>query len=342
MTTVYTDGACLGNPGPGGWAWAVVDDGAVGRYVSGFAELTTNQRMEINAVLDAARSLDGRLEIVSDSTYVVHCWRDRWWEKWERNGWKNSAKKDVVNQDLWKPLVDEFKTGRITMRWVKGHGGDPMNDLVDKLAVAAAQTQTARAGEGVPPDLGALAADAPVVSPSADPRVPAGRRLVVVGHRPPDLGGYDDNPVAAAVRRELTDIVAAKRTMHPELVVMTGLGLGAEQLGAEAAHDAGVPFVAVLPYPDPDSVWPAAARARFRRLLDGAASTVLLQTKVPATKQAAGAALARRDAWLARHADEAIAVWDGDDALIGRAVRSLRDHLGEEDVWVLSPPSPGG
>jgi ribonuclease HI len=293
--------------------------------------------MEINAVLDAVRALDGRLDIVSDSTYVVHCWRDRWWEKWERNGWRNSQKKDVVNQDLWKPLVDEFRTGRLTMRWVKGHAGDPMNDLVDKLAVAAAQTQTAREGAGVPPDLDTLAADAPSASPASDPRVPAGHRLVVAGHRPPELGGYDDNPVAASVRRRLTDIVAAKRAMHPELVVLTGLGLGAEQLGAEAAADAGVPFVAVLPYPDPDKVWPEASRSRFHALLDRAASTVLLQTKAPESKQSAGAALARRDAWLARHADEAVAVWDGDDALVGRAVRSLRDHLGEEDVWVVSP-----
>ena len=110
VTTVYTDGACLGNPGPGGWAWA--EAGAARRYASGFASLTTNQRMEISAVLEATRAVEGRLDVVSDSTYVVHCWRDRWWEKWERNGWRNSQKKDVVNQDLWKPLVDEFKTGR--------------------------------------------------------------------------------------------------------------------------------------------------------------------------------------------------------------------------------------
>jgi ribonuclease HI len=235
--------------------------------------------MEISAVLEATRAIDGRLDIVSDSTYVVNCWRDRWWEAWVRNGWKNKARKDVANQDLWKPLVDEFGTGRITMRWVKGHSGDPMNDLVDRLATAAAATQTGRSGVGVPDDIAELPADAPSASAAADPRVPAGHRLVVMGHRPPELGGYDDdNPVAASVRRELTDIVAAKRSMHPELVVLTGLGLGAEQLGALAAHDAGVPYVAVLPYPDPDKVWPAASQRRYRDLLAGAHSTVLLQT----------------------------------------------------------------
>src|SRR3954464_9322306 len=92
-TEVYTDGACLGNPGPGGWAWAVPG----GRYASGAATLTTNQRMEVHAVLDAVQTLGGPLGIVSDSTYVVHCFRDRWWEGWLARGWKNSAKKPVAN-----------------------------------------------------------------------------------------------------------------------------------------------------------------------------------------------------------------------------------------------------
>ena len=125
--------------------------------------------------------------------------------------------------------------------------------------------------------------------------------------------------------------------MHDDLVVMTGLGLGAEQLGAEAAAAAGVPYVAVLAFPDPDSVWPAASQERFRSLLSGAASTVLLQMKAPENKQKAGAALARRDAWLYRHADEALAVWDGSDPIVGRMVRSLQDHVGEDEVWLLTP-----
>ena len=334
-TIVYTDGACLGNPGPGGWAWAV----PAGRYASGAAELTTNQRMEIQAALEATRALEGRLEIVSDSTYVVNCWRDRWWEAWLRNDWRNKAKKPVANRDLWEPLVDEFASGRITMRWVKGHSGDAFNDLVDKLAVEAANLQQGRTGTGTP-DVSAVPEDDP--TSGVDPRVPGGRRLVVTGHRPPDLGGYDDNPVASAVRRQLVEIFAAKRSMHDDLVAMTGMGLGAEQLGAEAAVEAGVPFVAVLPYPDPDAMWPEASRRRFRSLVEAAAGTVLLQMKKPETKLKAGAALARRDAWLARHAHEAVVVWDGADAIVGRAVRSLRDHVGEEDVWVLTPPSPAG
>lgn len=133
---VYTDGACSGNPGPGGWAWAVAPDGD--RHGAGGAARTTNQRMEVTAVLEALRTLPGQLEIVSDSTYVVHCFRDRWWVKWKANGWKNSKKEPVANTDLWMPLVDLVEQRRPSFRWVKGHSGDRMNDLVDRLAVAAA------------------------------------------------------------------------------------------------------------------------------------------------------------------------------------------------------------
>jgi ribonuclease HI len=149
---VYTDGACLGNPGPGGWAWAIVGGG----YASGAAARSTNQRMEIQAVLEAVTALDGPLEVVSDSTYVVNCFRDRWWEGWLARGWRNSQKKPVANRDLWEPLIAAYRSdaGRLRFRWVKGHGGDPMNDLVDRLAVAAATTQTGRRGEAPPTDLG--------------------------------------------------------------------------------------------------------------------------------------------------------------------------------------------
>src|SRR5206468_10402114 len=112
---------------------------------------------------------------------------------------------------------------------------------------------------------------------------------------------------------------------------------GAEQLGAEAAAEAEVPYVAVLPYPDPDSVWPESSRKRHRELVDAADVTLVLQTAAPATKQLAGAALSRRDAWLARTADEAIVVWDGEDSVVGRLVRSLTDALGDENVWVIAP-----
>lgn len=132
---VWTDGACSGNPGPGGWAWATRD----GRRGSGGESPTTNQRMEIRAALEAVRALDGPLVVVSDSTYVVNCFRDAWWKGWIARGWVTSAKKPVVSRDLWEPLVTLVnERGDVSFRWVKGHSGDAMNDLVDALAVEQA------------------------------------------------------------------------------------------------------------------------------------------------------------------------------------------------------------
>ncbi len=133
-TTVYTDGACSGNPGPGGWAWVVPD----GAFAAGFEAGTTNQRMEVTAVLEALRALDGPVLIVSDSTYVVHCFRDHWWRNWIRRGWKNKNRQSIANRDLWEPLVDLVQDrGDVTFQWVKGHSGDRWNDEADRLAVEA-------------------------------------------------------------------------------------------------------------------------------------------------------------------------------------------------------------
>ena len=141
---IFTDGACQGNPGPGGWAWATSPAGTP--FGSGGEAQTTNQRMEIYAVLDALRTHSTLadehgapfpIEIVSDSTYVVNCFRDKWYVKWRSNGWKNSKREPVANVDLWKPLIELVRSNDVTFRWVKGHSGDRMNDLVDQLAVAA-------------------------------------------------------------------------------------------------------------------------------------------------------------------------------------------------------------
>ncbi len=138
MRRVHTDGSCRGNPGPGGWASA--DDR--GAFASGFDPATTNQRMEITAALEALRDHagDGPIEIVSDSTYVVNCFKDRWHEGWLRRGWKNTQGQPVANRDLWEPLLELALApgSEVTFRWVKGHSGDAMNDLVDELATAAA------------------------------------------------------------------------------------------------------------------------------------------------------------------------------------------------------------
>jgi ribonuclease HI len=101
--------------------------------------LTTNQRMEITAVLEALRALSGAgpVVVVSDSTYVVNCFRDRWYLRWEANGWRNAKKQPVANADLWRPLVALVREHEVSFRWVRGHSGDRLNDLVDQLAVAA-------------------------------------------------------------------------------------------------------------------------------------------------------------------------------------------------------------
>ena len=141
---MYTDGACSGNPGPGGWAWAVEG----GPENSGGEPRTTNQRMELTAALEAVRALPGPLLVMSDSTYVVNCFRDGWHVGWKRRGWKNSAGKPVANRDLWEPLIEEVlaRDGEVRLLWVKGHSGDVMNDHVDRLAVAAAAAQSGPVG----------------------------------------------------------------------------------------------------------------------------------------------------------------------------------------------------
>ncbi len=151
VTTVYTDGSCLGNPGPGGWAWAVPD----GPFASGAEPRSTNQRMEITAALEALRSLRagaplGGVHVVSDSTYVVNCFRQRWWEGWCRRGWKNSQGKPVANRDLWEPLLELALDPSVPVwfSWVRGHSGDRWNDVVDGLATAAAASGVGTAGVG--------------------------------------------------------------------------------------------------------------------------------------------------------------------------------------------------
>jgi ribonuclease HI/uncharacterized phage-like protein YoqJ len=328
---VWTDGACKGNPGPGGWAW-VADDG---RWARGAEARSTNQRMEIKAAYEAVLAHDEPLTVISDSTYVVNCFRDSWWRGWLARDWRNSQKKPVANRDLWEPFIELYQArDDVRFEWVKGHGGDEMNDIADRLAVAAAEDQRDANGTSVPDVIGP--ADAPERSaaarPDRDPRLPAGHLIGVFGLRPTELGGWDANPVSDAVSRRLQEVLAAKARMHPDLAVVSGLRLGAEMLGAEAAAAEGLPLVAVLPFPDADAPWPEGSRRRFAQLRDAAATEVLLERKVPDSKAKVAGSLRRRDAWLARNLDEAIVVWDGEEPFVGRLVATLRDHLGD-DVW---------
>jgi uncharacterized phage-like protein YoqJ len=205
-----------------------------------------------------------------------------------------------------------------------------MNDLVDQLAVEAGKKQSGASGERAPAALSATQRE-------VGPEVPDGHLLLVAGHKPPELGGYGPNPIAETTRRKLQEIIQAKHSMHPDLLVVTGLSLGTEQLAAEAAIGAGIPFVAVLPYPDQDALWPSESKRYYQSLLSKAQQEILLQALPPKNKQAAGAALQRRANWLARHVHEAVVVGDEEHPFTGPLIRSLREHLGDTEVWTVLP-----
>ncbi|MPZ52752.1 MAG: DUF1273 family protein [Acidimicrobiia bacterium] len=328
-TIVYTDGACSGNPGPGGWAWAVPD----GPYASGAVPHTTNQRMELSAGLDAVTTLDHPLEVRSDSTYIVNCFRDRWWEGWIARDWKNSQRKPVANRDLWEPLVTAVNNGDVVFRWVKGHSGDKWNDFVDALAVESGADQKALSGVSTDPE-SEIEAIETELRMSSDHE---GQRILITGHRPPELGGYDDTEIQDRLLAHLCDIVRAKVEMHDDLVVVSGMGLGTETLGVEAAVKCGVDYIPVLPFPGMEEQWPKRTRDVFQRLMGNASEVVTLDRSRPDSKQGLAASFARRDAWLRQHTDEAVVVWDGEDGYLAKQVRSIRGELGEENVWVVDP-----
>ncbi len=143
--TLYTDGACSGNPGPGGWAALIIDDGQE-HVVSGAESDTTNQRMELRAALEGLGAIAGhrRVRLHSDSAYVVNCFRDRWWERWERAGWLGAGRQPIANRDLWERLLAEARRHQVTWVKVAGHAGDLLNERVDRLARAAIGSPSAR------------------------------------------------------------------------------------------------------------------------------------------------------------------------------------------------------
>jgi ribonuclease HI len=132
--TIYTDGACRGNPGPGGWG-AVLTYGAHQKKINGFEAETTNNRMELMAVIQAIQHLKEpcKIHLYTDSKYVQQGMLS-WLANWKKNNWKNSQKQAVKNQDLWQMLDEVSQKHDINWHWVKGHAGDPMNELVDELA----------------------------------------------------------------------------------------------------------------------------------------------------------------------------------------------------------------
>jgi len=133
--TIYTDGACRGNPGPGGWG-AVLKHAEKEKTLYGGEEATTNNRMELTAVIRALECLKGNkwpIEITTDSKYVLQGITE-WIEGWKRKGWRNASKKPVMNADLWMQLDELVQQFEINWHWVKGHSGHPGNEQADELA----------------------------------------------------------------------------------------------------------------------------------------------------------------------------------------------------------------
>lgn len=139
---IYTDGACRGNPGPGGWGVVLRYQGNL-KTLNGFDPETTNNRMELTAVIEGLRTLTRScdIELHTDSKYVMQGVNE-WLSNWKRNGWKTAAKKPVKNIDLWQRLDDEVKRHEIDWNWVKGHSGVEDNEFADQLANAAIDAET--------------------------------------------------------------------------------------------------------------------------------------------------------------------------------------------------------
>jgi len=137
---VYTDGACMGNPGPGGYGVVLLYDHHRKELSGGFRR-TTNNRMEMMAAIVGLQALNQPCEVTlhSDSKYLVDAMAQGWAKKWQANGWKRNKKDYAKNPDLWQQLLDLCNHHQVTFRWVKGHAGHPENERCDELAVAAAQ-----------------------------------------------------------------------------------------------------------------------------------------------------------------------------------------------------------
>ena len=137
---IYTDGACSGNPGPGGWGAVLMYNG-VEKQLSGSEKETTNNRMELSAVITALKALKEPcyVTLTTDSKYVCDAINKGWLNSWQKNSWKKADKKPVLNIDLWQELLPLLDKHRVEFIWVKGHNGHKYNEICDKLAVAEYQ-----------------------------------------------------------------------------------------------------------------------------------------------------------------------------------------------------------
>jgi len=137
--TIYTDGACSGNPGPGGYGIILTDAAGRRKELSGGYKRTTNNRMELRAVLVGLEALKrpSKVRVVTDSQYVAKAIKEGWLKNWMARGWRKADKKPVLNMDLWKALVPLLERHDVTFEWIKGHAGHAENERCDELAVMA-------------------------------------------------------------------------------------------------------------------------------------------------------------------------------------------------------------
>ena len=149
IVTIHTDGSCLGNPGPGGYA-AILEYRAQEKVLSGGFRRTTNNRMEILAVIAGLEALTERCSVTvySDSRYVVDAIEKGWAKRWEANGWMRNKRERAVNPDLWGRLLKALENHEVELQWVRGHAGNVGNTRADKLAVAAAKSGNLPMDEG--------------------------------------------------------------------------------------------------------------------------------------------------------------------------------------------------
>ena len=138
---IYTDGACSGNPGPGGWG-AILEYNGIEKELSGGEENTTNNRMELSGVIAALSALREPCEVFlfTDSKYIVDGINQGWAKKWRAQGWMRNKKEKALNPDLWQKLLDLLEVHSVTFNWVKGHATNPKNNRCDELAVAQSKS----------------------------------------------------------------------------------------------------------------------------------------------------------------------------------------------------------
>lgn len=141
---VYTDGACIGNPGPGGWAAIVTDREGHEQILRGNAIQTTNNRMELRAALEALRTLPQGVRVLlrTDSRHLADAIAKGWAQRWRAQGWKRNKRDRAENVDLWAPLLDELERRDVTVEWVQAHNGDPLNERCDTIARTEAEHAT--------------------------------------------------------------------------------------------------------------------------------------------------------------------------------------------------------